>query len=152
MKIDVDQIKELRELTEAGILDCRKALEEACGDQKKALEILREKGAEVAEKKKERITANGLIECYVHNNGKVASMVELLCETDFVARNEDFRALAHELAMQTAAMDPKNLEELLNQEYIRDPSKKVRDLVNELIGKVKENIKINRFQRFEIGA
>jgi elongation factor Ts len=151
INVFINQIKELRKLTGAGILDCRKALEEAGGDQKKALEILKEKGAEVAEKKKERITTNGLVECYVHNNGKVASMVELLCETDFVARNEEFKNLAHELAMQIAAMNPKNLEELLKQEYIRDPSKKVGDLVNELIGKIRENIKINRFQRFEIG-
>lgn len=149
-KISIEQIKELRELTGAGVLECQKALAVAGGDQKKALEILRQKGAEVAEKKKERVTTNGLIECYVHAGGKIASMVELLCETDFVARNEEFKNLAHELAMQVAAMNPKNIKELLKQEYIRDPSKKVGDLVNELIGKIKENIKINRFVRFEL--
>lgn len=151
MAITLDQIKELRELTGAGILDVRKALETSGGDKKKALEILKQKGAEVAEKKKERATQAGLIECYAHNNGKVAAMVELLCETDFVARNEEFKNLAHELAMQVAAMNPKNVDELLKQEYVRDPSKTVEDLIKELIGKIRENIKIKRFQRFEIG-
>jgi len=151
MKINLDQIKELRELTGAGILECQKALESALGNKGKALEILREKGAEVAEKKKDRATANGLIESYVHLGGRIAAIVELLCETDFVARNQDFKNLAHELAMQVAAMNPKNSEELLEQEYIRDPSKKVRDLLNELIGKIKENIKIGRIVRLELG-
>jgi len=151
MTITLEQIKELRELTGAGIMDVRKALETSAGDKKKALEILKQKGAEVAEKKKERATSAGLIECYAHNNGKVAAMVELLCETDFVARNEEFKNLAHELAMQVAAMNPKNVEELLKQEYIRDPSKTVDDLVKELIGKIRENIKINRFERLEMG-
>jgi len=149
--INLDQIKELRELTGAGIMDVRKALETAGGDKRKAVEILKVKGVEVAEKKKERATASGLIECYVHNGGKVASVVELLCETDFVARNEEFKALAHEIAMQVAAMNPKNVKELLKQEYIRDASRTVGDLVNELIGKIRENIKVGRISRFEIG-
>jgi len=133
------------------VMDVRKALETAAGDQKKALAELKKRGAEIAEKKKERVTASGLVECYVHNGGKVASMVELLCETDFVAKNEEFKNLAHEIAMQVASMNPKNVEELLKQEYIRDASKTVGDLVKELVGKIRENIKINRFQRFEIG-
>jgi len=151
MKTTIEEIKELRELTGAGIMDVRKALETAGGDKKKALEELKKKGAEVAEKKKDRATQSGLIESYTHNNGKVASMVELLCETDFVAKNEEFKNLAHEIAMQVAAMNPKNVNELLKQEYIRDPSKTVEDLVQELIGRIRENIKISRFQRFEIG-
>lgn len=151
MKINLEQIKELRGLTGAGIMDVRKALEAGEGDKKKALEILKQKGAEIAEKKKERATAAGLIEGYVHNGGKVGVMVELLCETDFVARNEDFKNLAHEIAMQIAAMNPKNVEELAKQEYIRDAAKTITDLINEVIGKIRENIKINRFQRFEIG-
>ena len=149
--INLDQIKELRELTGAGVMDVRQALKVAGGDKKKALEELKKKGAEVAEKKKERTTASGLIECYVHNGGKVASVVELLCETDFVAKNEEFKALAHEIAMQVASMEPKNVEALLKQEYIRDASKTVGDLLNELIGKIKENIKVGRIARFELG-
>lgn len=151
MKITIDQIKELRELTGAGIMDVRKALEASDGDKKKALAILKEKGAEIAEKKKERTTASGLVVSYVHANGKVASLVELLCETDFVARNEEFKNLAHEIAMQIAAMNPKNVDELLKQEYIRDAAKTIDDLIKELIGKIRENIKINRIQRLEIG-
>ncbi len=151
MKIDLNQIKELRELTGAGVMDVRRALEENDGDQKKALLVLKKKGAEVAEKKKERATGAGLLEAYVHNGGKVVAVVELLCETDFVARNEEFKALAHEIAMQVASMNPKNTEELLKQEYIRDASQTIADLVNGLIGKIRENIKINRFQRFELG-
>ena len=151
MTITIEQIKELRQETGAGIMDVRKALEESAGDKKKALEILKKKGAEVAEKKKERATGSGLLECYTHNGGKVASVVELLCETDFVARNEEFKTLAHEIAMQVASMNPKNIEDLLKQEYIRDASKTIDDLIKELIGKIRENIKVNRFQRFELG-
>lgn len=151
MKIKIEEIKALRELTGAGILECRKALETANNDKKKALEILKEKGVEVAEKKKERVTAAGLVEAYIHNGGKVASMVEVLCETDFVARNEEFKNLAHEIAMQIAAMNPKDIKELLSQIYIRDATKTIDQLVKELIGRIRENIKINRFQRFSLG-
>jgi len=151
MNITIEQIKELRELTGAGILDIRKALENSGGDRKKALEILKQKGAEVAEKKKERATGAGLVECYSHSGGKVGAMVEILCETDFVARNEEFKNLAHEIAMQVAAMNPKNVGELLKQAYIRDESKTIGDLLNELIGKIRENIKIGRIARFELG-
>lgn len=147
----MEQIKKLREVTGAGIMECRRALETAEGDEKKALEILKQKGLEVAEKKKEREVKSGLLETYSHAGGKVASVVELLCETDFVARNEEFKRVAHELAMQVAAMKPKNVKELLAQEYIRDPQKKVADLLNELIGKIRENIKIGRIARFELG-
>lgn len=151
MKVTIEQIKELRELTGAGIMDVRKALESSSGNKEKALAILKQKGAEIAEKKKERATASGLVVSYVHANGKVASLVELLCETDFVARNEEFKNLAHEIAMQVAAMNPKNVNELLKQEYIRDSAKTIDDLIKKLIGKIRENIKINRFQRLEIG-
>lgn len=151
MKITTDQIKSLRQQAGAGILECRKALEETKGDEGKALLILRKKGLKIAEKKQARETKQGLIETYSHNNGKVVSVVELLCETDFVARNEEFKALAHELAMQVAAMNPSSVEELLKQEYIRDASKKVDDLVKETVGKIRENIKINRIARFALG-
>jgi len=151
MKVTIDQIKALREKCGAGVMECRTALEEVMGNEKKAFEILKKRGVEVAEKKKERETKQGIIEAYTHCGGKVVAVVELLCETDFVARNEEFRALAHELAMQVAAMKPKNTEELLKQEYIRDASKKVEDLLAELIGKIRENIKIGRIARFELG-
>ncbi len=151
MKITTDQIKALREKTGAGILECRKVLETTSGDEKKALELLKEKGLKVAEEKKERETKQGIIESYTHAGGKVVAIVELLCETDFVAKNEEFRALGHELAMQVAAMNPKNIEALLKQEYIRDASKKVEDLMTELIGKIRENIKVGRIARFELG-
>jgi len=151
MTISTEQVKTLREKIGAGVLECRKALVEAEGDEKKALQILQKKGLEVAEKKKERETKQGIIEAYTHCGGKVVGVVELLCETDFVARNEDFKSLVHELAMQVAAMAPKNVEELLKQEYIRDASKTVGDLVTELIAKIRENIKVNRIARFELG-
>jgi elongation factor Ts len=151
MKITIDQIKTLREKSGAGIMECRQALEKAAGDEKKAFEILRQKGLEVAAKKQERETKQGIIEAYTHAGGKVVAVVELLCETDFVARNEEFKNLAHELAMQVAAMKPGSVEELLKQEYIREASKTVGDLLAELVGKVRENIKINRIARFEIG-
>jgi len=151
MKITSEQIKKLREKTGAGVMECRRALGETQGDEEKALEFLKKKGLKVAEEKKERETKQGIIETYSHAGGKVVAVVELLCETDFVARNEDFKTLAHELCMQVAAMAPKDVDELLEQEYIRDPEKKVGDIVNELIRKIRENIKIGRIARFELG-
>ena len=151
MKITSEQIKKLREKTGAGVMECRRALGETQGDEEKAMEFLKKKGLKVAEEKKERETKQGIIETYSHAGGKVVAVVELLCETDFVARNEDFKTLAHELCMQVAAMAPKDVDELLEQEYIRDPQKKVGDIVNELIRKIRENIKIGRIARFELG-
>jgi len=151
MKPSIEQIKKLREETGAGMLECHKALKEMQGDEKAALEYLRKKGLEIAEKKSDREVKQGIIESYSHNAGKVVSVVELLCETDFVARNEEFRSLAHELAMQVAAMKPQSVEEFLQQEYIRDSSKKIQDLLNGIIAKIRENIKISRIARFELG-
>jgi len=151
MKISTEKIKKLREKSGVGIMECCKALAEAKGDEKKASQIVKERGLKVAAEKKERVTKQGVIECYTHAGGQVVSVVELLCETDFVARNEDFKKLAHELAMQVAAMKPKDASELLKQEYIRDPQKKVADLLNELIGRICENIKVGRMARFELG-
>lgn len=151
MKITTEQIKKLREECGAGVMECRQALEECDADVEKALQMLKKKGLEVADKKKDRETKQGVLEAYIHGGGKVVSVVELLCETDFVARNEEFKTLAHELAMQVAAMKPKNVEELLRQEYIRDPQKKVADLLTEVIAKIRENIKIGRIARFELG-
>jgi len=146
----IDQIKKLRMETGAGVVDTKKALEESDGDSEKAKKLLQERGVAKAAKKTDREAADGLVATYVHTNGKIASMVELFCETDFVARTEDFKKLAKELAMQVAATNPEDADELLNQEYIRDPKKKIQDLVNEAIAKVGENIRIGKFARFQI--
>lgn len=151
MTISVDLIKQLRKTTGAGVADCRAAFEESSGDVKKAEILLREKGFEKAAKKEGRETSQGLIESYIHQNNRVGVLLELLCETDFVARTDEFKHLAHELSMQIAAMNPKDTGELMNQEYIRDPSKKVAELVRETVAKLGENIKIARFQRFTLG-
>ena len=115
MKITAEQIKTLREKTQAGFADCKNALEEAKGDMKKAEDILRKKGFEKAAKKSDRETGQGLVESYVHQTGKVGVLVSLLCETDFVARTDEFKTLAHEVAMQVAAMNPKDTAALLNK-------------------------------------
>ena len=151
MKITIEDVKKLRIKTGAGIVDCRKALEESGGDFKKAEALLKSWGAEIASKKKDRATGQGLVETYIHSGGKVGAMVEVSCETDFVAKTDEFKNLAHEVAMQIAAMDPADVEELIKQEYIRDSSKTIDDLVKETIAKVGENIVIKRFIRFELG-
>lgn len=152
MKVSVEDIKKLREKTGAGIADSRKALEETKGDIKKAEELVKSWGVENAAKKSDRAVRAGLVETYIHSGGKVGSMVEVNCETDFVARTDEFRSLAHEVAMQVAAMDPKDVSDLLKQDYIRDSSKKIDDLVKETIAKVGENIQVKRFMRFELGG
>jgi|SRR3989344_2117193 len=151
MKISVEQIKKLRQETGAGIADCRKALEESNGDFKKAKELLKDWGIDKAAKKTDRTVSAGLVDTYIHAGGRVGSMVEVNCETDFVAKTGEFKTLAHEIAMQVAAMDPKDVEELLKQEYIRDSSKNVGELIKETIAKVGENIQVSRFMRFELG-
>lgn len=145
----IDDIKKLRGETGAGVMDARRALKEAGGDLEKAKAIIQERGVIFADKKAGRKTGAGLLESYIHNN-KVGVLLELRCETDFVARSEPFRRLAHELAMHIAAMDPRTVDELLNQAYIRDESKTVAQLVQEIIAKTGENIKVERFCRYEI--
>lgn len=152
MKLDLALLKQLREETSVSISDCRKALEKSKGDYQKALGWLRKHGIEKAAKKKDRKTSQGIIDSYIHQNGRVGSLIELLCETDFVARTDEFKHLAHELVMQVAAMNPKDVEALLKQEYIRDNSKTVSDLVRETISKLGENIVVKRFQRYELGV
>lgn len=147
----IDEIKKLRGKTGAGIMDCRRALEESKGDEKKAEELLKKWGVEKAEKKEGRETKAGLIDSYIHAGGKVGVLVELLCETDFVARTDDFKNLAHELCLQVASMNPKDVKSLLNQEYIRDPSLTVEKLVKQVIGKLGENITVARIIRFNLG-
>ena len=150
MAVDVKLIKKLREETQASIADCRKALEETKGNHDKAIEWLKKRGIEKAEKKADRKTEQGLVESYIHQNGKVGALIVITCETDFVARTDDFKHLAHEVAMQVAAMNPKNVDTLLKQEYIRDSSQTIDSLVKQAIGTLGENIVIKEITRFEI--
>ena len=152
MEIAAEEVKKLRDKTGAGIMDARRALTEADGDFEKAKEILKAKGASVVAKKAQRQTSQGLIETYVHAGGKVGSMIYLACETDFVAKTDEFKNLAKEIAMQVAAMNPQDPGKLLEQEYIRDPSKKVKELVDEVIAKTGEKIVISRFARMELSC
>ncbi|OGN27884.1 MAG: hypothetical protein A3A33_04585 [Candidatus Yanofskybacteria bacterium RIFCSPLOWO2_01_FULL_49_25] len=130
--------------------DIRKALDEAGGNKEKALEILRTRGATIAEKKSSRSTQEGIIEAYVHSTKKIAVLVEMLCETDFVARNPLFSELAHELALHIAAMDPADVEALMDQPFIKDQTVAVRDVVTGYVAKLGENIKVGTFTRLQI--
>lgn len=150
MGISIDQIKQLREETGAGIADCREALTISSGDMEKAKEIVRQKGLENSSKKSDREVKQGLVEVYSHN-GKVGVLVELLCETDFVARTEDFKKLAHEISLQIASMKPESVVDLLKQEYIRDGSQTIDQLIKSVIGKLGENIQVGRFERIALG-
>ena len=147
---DLELLRKLREETAASVVDCKKALEEGNGDYKKALQWLKKRGAEIADKKAERETSQGIVESYVHAGGKVGVLLTLLCETDFVARTEEFKTLAHEITLQISAMNPKDVPALLKQEYIRDPKLTIEDLVKQTIGKLGENIQIREFSRLEI--
>ena len=149
-QIDLQQLKKLREDTSASIADCRRALEESDGDIDKALAWIKKRSAEIAAKKADRTTGEGIIEAYIHQGGKVGVLVELLCETDFVAKTDEFKHLAREIGMQVAAMNPENVEVLLKQEYIRDSSHTIEQMVKDTIGKLGENIIVKRFVRFEI--
>ena len=166
MPVSPAAVKELRELTGAGILDCKSALEEAGGDFDKAKDILRKKGIAMAAKKAERATAEGLVQTYVHHDGRLGALVEINCETDFVARTEDFTKLAQNIALHVAATNPTYVSSedipkgtegdakdlcLLLQPFVRDESMTVADMVKETIRRTGENIRIRRFARFELG-
>ena len=166
MEISTAMVKELRDQSGYGIMACRQALIESQGDLDNALEILKQQGLLLVKKKESRTATEGVIEAYIHTGNRLGAMVELNCETDFVARTEEFKELAHNLAMQVAALSPQFItgEEipegadiepqaacLLLQPYIRDPSMTVRDVIVETIAKVGENIKVSRFARFELG-
>ncbi len=166
LEIPTAQIKELRVRCGAGIMECHNALIQAKGDMEQALEILKEKGQLKAAKKTDRATGQGLIEAYIHVGGRIGAMIELNCESDFVARTNEFKELAHNLAMQVTAQDPQYVSReevpegasievetacLLLQPYIRDPDRTIQDVIVETIAKVGENIKVNRFSRFELG-
>jgi elongation factor Ts len=197
MEITTEMIKQLREESGAGILDCRKALQDSDGDFEKAKIVLREKGLATASKRADRVASEGIVELYSHGGGRVGVMVEVNCETDFVARSEDFRTFAHEVALQIAGASPlyisdtdipeaviKDLEEkavakakeegkpdtiiarivegslkkykdenvLLRQQYIRDDSLLIQDLINQTVAKTGENVIIRRFARFTLGV
>ena len=146
MKINLEDLKKLREQTGAGVGDCRTALEESKGDFKVALDWLKKKGMERAAKKSDREVKSGSVFSYIHHTGRVGSMVALACETDFVAKTEDFAKLGKEIALHIASSKPETVEELLGQEYIRDASKTISELVKETIGKLGENIQILEFK------
>lgn len=146
---NIEQIKKLREETGISIGECNKALAMSEGDMERAKEILKQWGKNVAAKKSERATGQGIIDSYIHANGKIGVMIELRCETDFVAKSADFKCLAHELCLQFAAMGD-DQETLLSQPWIKDPSKSVKNLIEEVIAKVGENISLGKVVRYEI--
>ena len=147
--ITADQVKILRGKTNLSIMECKRALKAADGDIEKAVENLQKSGKEIADKKSERKTNCGVIEAYIHNKGKIGVLLELACETDFVALSEEFRQLAHNLAMHIAAMNPET-DNLGGQPYIKDPNKTVGDLITEATVKLGENIQVRSFVRYEI--
>lgn len=178
MEITTQMVKELRDRTGAGIMDAKRALQSANGDMEKAMAVLRQQGLDRAEKKTGRVAAQGLVECYIHGGGRIGALVELNCETDFVARTDEFKTLAHDLAMQIAATDPRYIaasdipdEEfargeaefgdreafvkqvaLLSQPFIKDPKRSIEMVIKDHIAKLGENIVVRRFARFELGA
>ncbi|MBI2268652.1 MAG: translation elongation factor Ts [Candidatus Blackburnbacteria bacterium] len=150
MSISLDQIKKLRKATSASVMDVKRALEESRGNEDKARQILKEAGFTRAAKKASRETKTGRIFSYIHHSGTVGSIVAILCETDFVARTDEFQELGREIAMQIASMKPESVEDLKKQDYIRDPSTTIDALVQGVIAKTGENIQIQDFKRFEI--
>jgi len=145
----IDNVSKLREITGAGVMECKKALDEAQGDFEKARQIIHEKGLAKIEKRADRETGAGMIFSYVHND-RIGALLDLRAETDFVVRSEPFKELAKEIVMQIAAMNPANIDELLNQPYIKNESKTIKDLIDDVRARVGENIKINNFARLEI--
>lgn len=148
--IDASVVKEIRNRTGISIKEIKKALEESGGDKEKALGILKEHGASVARKRSDRDTGEGVIEAYIHSTKRFGALVSLKSETDFVARNKEFQKLAHDLAMQVASMDPADVDELLAQPFIKDPAITVDELIKQHIGKLGENIQIERIIRFSL--
>ena len=173
MATSAEDIKRLREETSCGVIDCKKALEEAQGDFSKAKELLRKRGLEMAAKKSDRVAKEGRVEAYIHNGNKIAVLLEVNCETDFVARSEDFCKFTRDVAIHIAAMNPKYIKKedvpvdvlakeidkeafykancLLAQPYVKEASKSIQDLLNELVSKIGENTVIGRFARYKVG-
>jgi len=154
MGVTTEEIKALRDRTGVSIMQCKKALEEAGGDAEKAIEVLRARGSAIAEKKSGRNLGSGVVQAYIHGGGSAGAMCELLCETDFVAKNEEFKALAYEIAMQVAATDSEIIEagadELVKQPFIKDPDRTVGDLVQDAIQKFGERTEIGRIVKISI--
>lgn len=150
MNVNIEDIKKLREETGAGVLEVKQALADSSGNFEKAKAILVEKGIAKAAKKQERVTKDGLVHAYIHGTGKIGSLVSIACETDFVARTDDFKKLCQDIAMQVCTDDYKDVDALLNAEYIRDTSKKVADLVTAVTAKLGEKIEIREFRRLSI--
>ncbi len=162
-----EDVKRLREMTSAGVMDCKRALDESGGDVDKAVKILREKGIASADKKSDRETGQGMVESYIHAGGRIGVLVEINCETDFVARNDIFKTLCHDVALQIAGIPttlairedelPENAEGLpeetvlMKQSFIKDSSRTIEQLVKEAIAQTGENIRIRRFTRYELG-
>lgn len=165
-EITIAMVKELRESTGAGVMDAKRALEEAAGDSKRAVEILRERGVQAAAKRSDRATNQGVLEAYIHQN-RIGVLVEINCETDFVANTEDFRGLAKSIALQIAAMNPQVVAPedregkdligtdaevcLVSMPFIKEPSRTIGDLIRDAVAKTGENIRVSRFSRFELG-
>jgi len=173
MATTADDIKRLREETSCGVIDCKKALEAAQGDFAKAKDLLRKRGLEMAAKKSDRAAKEGRVEAYIHNGNKIGVLVEINCETDFVARSDDFSKFTRDVALHIAASNPKYIKKedvpaellekeadkdayikancLLAQAYVKDPARSIQDLLNELVAKIGENIIVSRFNRFKVG-
>lgn len=162
-----EMVKQLRESSGAGVMDCKRALEDAGGDMEKAAAILREKGIAAAAKRAERETNQGVVQSYIHAGGRIGVLVEVNCETDFVAKTDEFTGLARDIAMQIAAMNPLvvNVDDrtpemegrdeevvLLSQPFIKDAGRTIGDMVKDAIAKTGENVRVSRFVRFELGA
>ena len=167
MQVPTDAVKEIRDRTNVGVLKCREALLEASGDVEKAIGILRQKGLALAAKKRGHAATEGVIEAYVHHTRKMGALVELHCQSDFVARTDEFKELARNLAMQVVATSPQFIaaEEmppeaeldpqavcLLNQPFIKEPSRTVQEIIADLVVKVGENIRVERFSKFDVGC
>jgi len=166
LTVSTEAVKELRSLTGAGVLECKRVLEEVGGNMERAREMLRERGFAKAISKAERRTGEGMIDAYVHNGNRVGALIEVNCESDFVARTPEFRELVHNLAMQVAAMAPRYMSEedipededgaaeelcLLEQPFIKDPSQTIRELIQEAIARLGENIRVRHFARYALG-
>ncbi len=151
MKIDTKDVIKLRKETNIPILECRQALEEASGDFNKAKEVLKERSKKIAAKKAGRASDQGIVEAYIHNDNKIGVLVEVSSETDFVAKNIEFRTFVHDIAMQIAATNPKDLKQLLASEFIKNLDLNIEEYLRSQIAKIGENIKIKRFIRYEIG-
>ncbi len=166
MNITTETVKELRIQCGAGIMECRNALLQAEGDMEKALQIIKQQNLFKVEKKRDRATSQGLIETYIHTGGRIGAMIEINCESDFVARTDEFKGLAHHLAMQVAAMSPRFVSKeevpegadidaekdcLLLQPDIKEPTMTIQDVIDQTIARLGENVRVRRFTRFEIG-